>query len=444
MALHVDGEGEIGSAGGLVLLKIAVDCGQKIGVLGVDGVRHVLKVALHEAVALQAHVGVDILPVVKPLVIGVAALRRVALAAQVPGVGVDVMAEVVEAVVAREKAPLRVNGAAGEDVGHQIAGIALRLQLVIELVAAGVQPWDVVSGEISVGLPHDGDDADFPVRRDVLVLISGQQRHRLALAVAGGGDLPKIPDAVDKGVEKAVGDVIFRVAPHLQVLEIVHRVIAVLVVIERQQGGAGQDQGRQRDQPLPPPQPASGQQGQQQRTRQQAGGNQKHPGIDKQVVVSAVRHGGGLPEVEHILKEEGVVPELNFEKIPQAQAKGGQPTQEKARPGPAQQGIRGQDQHNHRRDVQHSGIPGLQISVEDLAGERAHSQQQHQYAQPHPGGQQQRGPPDIVDGLFPYRPGGVCLPPQQENLVQKTTQSITFPPGSMRSPVGAGLFCVTV
>ena len=157
VALHVDGEGEIGSAGGLVLLKIAVDCGQKIGVLGVDGVRHVLKVALHEAVALQAHVGVDILPVVKPLVIGVAALRRVALAAQVPGVGVDVMAEVVEAVVAREKAPLRVNGAAGEDVGHQIAGIALRLQLVIELVAAGVQPWDVVSGEISVGLPHDGD-----------------------------------------------------------------------------------------------------------------------------------------------------------------------------------------------------------------------------------------------------------------------------------------------
>ena len=112
--------------------------------------------------------------------------------------------------------------------------------------------------------------------------------------------------------------------------------------------------------------------------------------------MAAVRHGGGLPEVEHILEEEGVVPEFDFKEIPQAQAEGGQPAQEKARPGPPQKGVRGQDQHDHRRDVQHDGIPGLQISVEDLPWERAHGQQQHQRAHAHAGGQQQKGPPDII------------------------------------------------
>ena len=109
MALDIDGEGEIGLAGGLVFLEIAVDLREKNGVLRVDGGGAGLVVPLVIAVPLKAQIAVDILAVVEPLIVGVAALHRVALIPEVPDIGVGGGAEILVGGEAGEEGPLGIH-----------------------------------------------------------------------------------------------------------------------------------------------------------------------------------------------------------------------------------------------------------------------------------------------------------------------------------------------
>ena len=157
-----------------------------------------------------------------------------------------------EKVVAGEEAALGVDSAAGKDVGQKIAAEALGLQGVVGVVAGAVQAGDVVLGEIHVGLPHNGDDVDLFVRGDVRVLILGQEGGGVRLIVAPGGELHKIAEAVEKGVDAAVGNVALGGAQLVQVLVVLEAVVAVLTQVEGGQGGGDEKSGGRGGGPAPP------------------------------------------------------------------------------------------------------------------------------------------------------------------------------------------------
>ena len=134
-----------------------------------------------------------------------------------------------EFIVAGEEAPLRIHGAACKNICDQVAGVALLLQGMVELIAADIHPRYIILGEINVGLPHQSNDMDPLVLRDVRVLVGVQQLHRLGFMVAGGRHFHKIADTVEKWVEKTVGDIVLRGAPAVELLVVFHRVIELLV-----------------------------------------------------------------------------------------------------------------------------------------------------------------------------------------------------------------------
>ena len=100
---------------------------------------------------------------------------------------------------------------------------------MVELIAADIHPRYIILGEINVGLPHQSNDMDPLVLRDVRVLVGGQQLNRLGFMVAGGRHFHKIADTVEKRVEKTVGDIVLRGAPAVELLVVFHRVIEFLV-----------------------------------------------------------------------------------------------------------------------------------------------------------------------------------------------------------------------
>ena len=83
VALDIDRKGEVGFPGLLVLLEIAVDLRQEDRILRVSGLGALLKIPLQETVMCKPHIPVDVLAIIEPLEIGVAALHRVALIPQV-------------------------------------------------------------------------------------------------------------------------------------------------------------------------------------------------------------------------------------------------------------------------------------------------------------------------------------------------------------------------
>ena len=305
--------------------------------------------------------------------------------------------------------------------------VALRFQAVVEVVAAAIQPGDVKLGEVRVGLPHDGDDVDLFVLGDVGVLVLGQERLRLLGAVALRGGFHELRDAVEEGIEEAVGDIVLGGAPLVEDLVAAHAVVGVLVQVEGRQGRAGGHRHRQDDPFFPPaPYPPPGQEEKQDRSRRQTGQGRGHPLVHEQVVVLPGGHSRRLPEVqEDVLHVEGVVPEGELVVVAQAEAQGRPAPQEKGQPGSAGEAVEEKDQKGHGQDVQGHQGRGGEVLQKGPPGVLAVGEDQQQQAHAHAGaGQEEDGPGGVGR---PLPPGPVRLrgPAEQKNLVKKPVQRIT-------------------
>ena len=204
-------------------------------------------VVLGEPALLKAQVLVDILAVVEPAVAGVVKKGVIALLPEIPDIRVSGLAEVLVLSVAGEKAPLAVHRAAREDIGQQVAGDGLLLQVVergIDRLDGGLLRQGGEVGQVTEGLQHHPDHVDPAVRRDVLVWIPGEQGGGLLRVVVlrRGGE--HVLHAVQKGVEAAPGDKDLHIRPGGDMGVVGGAVIQALVAVEgrighRQQGGGG-------------------------------------------------------------------------------------------------------------------------------------------------------------------------------------------------------------
>ena len=157
----------------------------------------------------QAQIAVDIPAVIEPLVAGVTSLYGVALALQVPGVGVGIGPEISQVRIACKEGPLRIHGAAGKNVGDEIAchtlcldGVEGRIGLLKINALHILKP-----GEIRKGLQLNGDQIHLFLLRDVRIGVTGQHRGSFRLVIAlrllcrTGGD------RVKEGIDKSLGDI---------------------------------------------------------------------------------------------------------------------------------------------------------------------------------------------------------------------------------------------
>ena len=134
MPLVTDVEREIGLAGLFILLIQIDDFGQQHFVHSDIAVGKLPIVIFHKIIILKAQIAVDVFPVVEPLEAGVTAFHSIALVPEIPGIGIGILPEILELAEARQKTALRIDGAAGKDIGDQIAGNSFLLQLVVFLI----------------------------------------------------------------------------------------------------------------------------------------------------------------------------------------------------------------------------------------------------------------------------------------------------------------------
>ena len=305
---------------------------------------HRAEVVLREAVGVEAQVGIHILPVVKPVVAGVAAGGPVALALEVAYVGGGVPPVVVIPVGhAGEEGPLGIDGAPGEDVGEQGAGIALRLQGVPDSVYVLGELDLLKLGEVGEGLQHDAHKVHLFVLRDGGVLILGQPPLRLPLVIALRGAGEGVLHAVQKGVEQAPGHILLGDRPLVDMLLVGVVLIHLVAGVQGGQGG-GARQGRSGDaRPEAPQGPAPGQQGQQQRADQGAaqGGGQ----LAEQEQLVFARHIPRLPQQQQVGGDHRVVPEEHLVGVRGGQRQHRQRGERIGQPGPA--GEAEQQRHEH-------------------------------------------------------------------------------------------------
>ena len=289
---------------------------------------------------------------------------------------------------------------------------------MVEVIAAEVQAGDPVPGEVGVGLPHDGDDVDLPVRGDVAVRVGGEELHGLRLVVARRRRLDKVADAVEKGVGEAVGDIVLGGTPAVEAVVVLHAVIELCVQIYRGQGGGDrQRRQRRRQTALPAPDPAGRQEAEQEGPQQQAEQSRPDIQVKKQAVAIPRGHGLGLPEDEHVLEVEGVIPEVELVVVAQAEAQGNAAAGQEGGPGPAQSAVKQQDQQGHRDRVQRQDQPALEIAKEDVVGVGPDGQHQKGQTHAQPRAQNHRQPVDGIDGTPPQGPGRIRRGVQNKKTV---------------------------
>lgn len=136
-------------------------------------------------------------------------------------------------------------------------------------------------------------------------------------------------------------------------------------------------------------------------------------------------HGSGLPEDQHILKIQRVVPENELEVVAQAQSQNDGSIQQKGQPRPAEDPIQEKQDHYRRQNIHGQQEAGLEISQEHAPGIAAVGKNQGQGAQAGSRAQQDKKPPEIVCQFFPYRPFSLRFPPEKKDLVQQRIQRIT-------------------
>ena len=113
-------------------------------------------------------------------------------------------------------------------------------------------------------------------------------------------------------------------------------------------------------------------------------------------------HGLGLTKDEHVLKVEGVIPELELIEVPQAETEGDASAQEEGGAGPACEAIEEEDQQGHRDGIQQQSLPVAEVVHQGPPGVWPDGQHQEGQAHAQACAEQQGYPVDIVE--FPLSP----------------------------------------
>ena len=367
------GEGEAGAILHLVL-QLVGQLGHQNVVRVVDGRQgrdQRLVVVVGEPLLLKAQVFVDVLAVIEPAVARVAEHGLVALAAEVPDVGVGGLAEVVVGGIAGEEAPLAVHGASGEDVGEQVARHRLLLQLVPRLVGLhhrlGLSQNRQV-GEVAEGLQHDAHDADLLLRGDVLVGEGRQQGLGVSLVVALRGCGEHLPEGVEEGVDTALGHKDLHIGPLVDEAVVCGFLVEGGAEVPAGEGHSHEGQAAQRAEgPVFPVPQAFGHEedGEQQTSHEAENGEPGQPG-DVQGVAShdAARLGGQT----QVGGQQGVGSQADFEVVHHGNAHDGQEAEQEARPGPAEQEVAQPDKGHGGQQVQRQNDRVGEIGVENGQG----------------------------------------------------------------------------
>ena len=373
VVLVAHGEGEHGAVVGLQLvLKVVHDLLHEQVVRVPDGphrVHQLFVVVLTEPVLLKAQVLVDVLAVIEPGVARVAAPGGVALVAQVPDIGVHGGAEVLVLAVAGEEAPLAVHGAAGEDVGEQIARHRFLLQLMpglVNLPHAPLLPQGLKVGEVAEGLQHHPNHVHLLVLGDVLVLILGQHLFAHTGGVALWGRGQHVLAAVQKGIDHPVGQEGLGVRPLVDEFPVGGLLVELLV--KKHQGeaenGDYQRAGRANEPHLAPAH-TPGHQGQ--GKEQAAQGKEQH--FNQQLVhlQAVVAHNAPrFADQLQILGQEGVAPQLDFEVVGEGDAQHGQGSEQVGQPAPSGKKVPQPDEQHPGQQVQDHQSGGLEVPVQQL------------------------------------------------------------------------------
>ena len=401
-----DVEAEIGD--GLVAALVELVEHREVGaVVGDVAVRPLGKIVFAEEVVFKAEVLVDVFAVVEPGVAGVRAGRVIAVLPEVPHIGVGRRDEVVDAAVGQpgEKFPFAYAGVARENIGHQRAGIAHRLQLAVLAVDVAHKVQVFKAGEVVVRLQHDGDHVDPLVRGDRLVGAGVERGLRAARVIAVGRGVERVLDGVQKRVDKALGDelVVLGIGVDERCVGGFH-IVNIGAGIERRRGGAGQRQHERGDEPRPraaePP-------AEEKREHQRADGEDREIEAEALVPEELVgfEHLFRLGDKGQILGAQRVTAERDLE---EAHRSGQHDDEVGQEPGdPRAVGEQGEKEHECNRDGEvERDRPGVrEVGEEHGARVCAGGEGQAAHADERPGeggGDQRRGDPALGAVFFDF------------------------------------------
>ena len=329
-----------------------------------DPIHKVRIVVLDEAVVRDTQVRVDIEPVVEGFVARVGALDGVALAFEVPGIAPGGPPEALQRGKARQYAPLRVDGAAGEDIGQQPTVEALGLEGVV--FGVGVHAGDLIRdlGQVAEGLQLGQDDADLLLPGDIRGGVRRQDRLGgigvVALRRRGQG----VGDGVQERIDAAPGDIAVGVDPRVQLRPDGHGVVKLLagVIAGAEPGGQGDHGGSQGDPGQGPAEPSPEEAEDAGAQHRQHTGQDDLPG-DGDVLTG---HLGGLGEDQKILGVDGVAAGHELPVLGPGKEQADGSIQREGQPGPVQKGQQQQTQQPEGEQIQHQHLRLGQIPPEQV------------------------------------------------------------------------------
>ena len=249
------------------------------------------------------------------------------------------------------------------------------------------------------------------------VLVGGEEILSLCLGVSRRRRFHKISDAVEKRVQESTGNIVLGCAPLVETFKIGDGIIDVRIQIQRRNAGRRCHRRHRCGQAkLPALRLTWGQHPQQNASQQQAEYRRNDLGVYKELVMSAARHRLGFPEVEHVLKIQRVVPELQLEVVAQAESETNPAAAEKRGPCFAGKSIEKQRKQNDRYRIERHNLPMGEITQQRAFGVRSY--RQHQQSQPHaePGAGQQDRWIEMVYRPLPLGPGRVRLTAQEKDF----------------------------
>ena len=214
----------------------------------------------------------------------------------------------------------------------------------------------------------EGDDADLPVRGDVLVLVLPEGGQGVGVPVAGGLFHPVGGDAVEEGVDEAPGEVDLGGAP------LVHGVVVdgfdgveglVLAELEETREKGHRREGQGQTPPEAPAEAAPGQKSQEEDPGENAEDARDLPPVRPEVIVLPGGDGETLLQAPEVLEHQGVVPELQHVVIPEAEAQHDDGGRQEGGPGAAIEAEEEKGQDHHRGKIQKDDPGVAEVAEED-------------------------------------------------------------------------------
>ena len=267
-----------------------------------------------------------------------AAVGGVALLAQIPDVGVGVLPVILELRIAREEAPFGVDGAAAENIRHEVSGIAFALKLVIRRVNI-LDALEPQQREIAEGLKLNGDYVDPLILRDIRIGIRGKRSLGLGLVIAVGREIHRRADAVNEGIDKALRAVHVVGRPAVCVLKVFRPdVVDVRACVNGfPQRPYAQDNGKRRDRPRSAADAPAHEEKQQQRADNDADKADDYSLCERDVVVRG--YAQRRMYRRYVRKHEGIIAEHELKVVSHACRDKYEAAHEKRYPGPVYKAV---------------------------------------------------------------------------------------------------------